>query len=88
MSATKNNETIWIRRKEFFIGFMGEYVVVELCSPESMKLASDICRTTKAHFFSPLSTIKNCRAGLKLLVLQMREVTLKAGLLQGHTARK
>lgn len=50
MSATKNNETIWIRRKEFFIGFMDEYVVLELCSPESMKLASDIFRTTKVHF--------------------------------------
>ena len=59
MSATKNNETIWIRRKEFFIGFMDEYVVLELCSPESMKLTSDISRTTKAHFlvhWVPLKT--------------------------------
>lgn len=50
MSVTKNNETNWIRRKEFFIGFMDGYVVLELCSPEPMKLTSDICRSTKAHF--------------------------------------
>ena len=59
MSVTKNNETDWVRRKEFFIGFMDGYVVLELCSPESMKLASDSCRTTKAHFsvcWVPLKT--------------------------------
>ena len=33
MSVTKNNETDWVRRKEFFIGFMDGYVVLELCSP-------------------------------------------------------